>query len=539
MARAALKAVQKEVENLFGSSSPNEDTLELADRQTDELVIAFVGPVGSGVSTSAAILGDKLNKQFGYSVTTISVSKDIIANNSHIVSEEYDQNATGSERVATLQRIGTKLRSRVSNDYLSEKCVEKIAIDRARRGYKQVAGNRIPLPRRAAYIIDSLKHPGEYELLRDVYGDSLWLFGVFAPEDVRRDRLVSRGFNSEQIQTIFNIDEEEGVKHGQKVRDTIEMSDFFIRNDGANTSKLERVIGRYMDLVFGIEVSTPTRDEAAMYTAVSAASSSACLSRQVGAAIYSSAGDLLGKGSNDVPKKGGGLYCAEDGDIDNRCYKYGGKICHNDDRKKNLYQSVVTNLVADGHMKKPKDYSATVRSLKKTDIKGLIEYSRAVHAEMDAIISVARAGRGGIVGSTLYCTTFPCHSCARHIVASGISRVVYIEPYPKSLATVLHKDAISVRENDRDSHVVFLQYQGVAPKNMIRLFKQHSDRKNDGKAIERERGTSAPVSRSPLDGFATREQIVVHRLEAAEKKIVEAQGGAEGGKDENGSPAMS
>ncbi|MDN3612645.1 hypothetical protein QWZ16_23945 [Vibrio ostreicida] len=26
---------------------------------------------------------------------------------------------------------------------------------------------------------------------------------------------------------------------------------------------------------------------------------------------------------------------------------------------------------------------------------------------------------------------FPCHNCAKHIVASGIKRVVYVEPYPK------------------------------------------------------------------------------------------------------------
>jgi deoxycytidylate deaminase len=469
----------------------------------------------------------------------ISVSKDIIAKNAQIVGEQYDPNSMGSDRVADLQRIGSKLRNSMSNDYLAEKCVEKIAIDRAQKGYKEVAGNRIPLPRRKAYILDSLKHPGEYELLRDVYGDSLWLFGVFAPEEVRRDRLISKGFDGEQIQGIFNIDEEEGVKHGQKVRDTIEMFDFFIRNNGSNTSKLARVIERYLDLIFGIEVSTPTRDEAAMYTAVSAASSSACLSRQVGAAIYSATGELLGKGSNDVPKKGGGLYSVEDEDGDDRCYKYGGKNCHNDERKNYLYKSVVNGIVKDAHMKKPKDFEAVISTLKKTDIKGLIEYSRAVHAEMDAIISIARSGKSGILGSTLYCTTFPCHSCARHIVASAIARVVYIEPYPKSLATVLHKDAISVRESDKESHVVFLQYQGVAPKNMIRLFKQHGDRKSDGKAIERERRNSAPVSRSPLDGFATREQIVVHRVEAAEKKIVETQEGVEGGKDENGSSAMS
>jgi deoxycytidylate deaminase len=30
--------------------------------------------------------------------------------------------------------------------------------------------------------------------------------------------------------------------------------------------------------------------------------------------------------------------------------------------------------------------------------------------------------------------SFPCHMCARHIIATGLREVVYIEPYPKSVA---------------------------------------------------------------------------------------------------------
>ena len=47
--------------------------------------------------------------------------------------------------------------------------------------------------------------------------------------------------------------------------------------------------------------------------------------------------------------------------------------------------------------------------------------------------------------ATLYTTTFPCHNCAKHIIAAGIARVVYVEPYPKSKAMEFHGDAL-VRE---------------------------------------------------------------------------------------------
>ena len=73
----------------------------------------------------------------------------------------------------------------------------------------------------------------------------------------------------------------------------------------------------------------------------------------------------------------------------------------------------------------------------------LLEFSRAVHAEMDAVLS---AGREGIstIGTRLYVTTFPCHYCARHLVSAGVDEVQFIEPYPKSQALGLHADAIQL-----------------------------------------------------------------------------------------------
>ena len=95
---------------------------------------------------------------------------------------------------------------------------------------------------------------------------------------------------------------------------------------------------------------------------------------------------------------------------------------------------------------------------------------------------------------------------------------MYIEPYPKSLALTLHKDAISIRESDQSSHVLFLQYEGVAPKNIVRLFRAEGKRKADGRAIKRDPEEASPVSRTPLDGFSAREQIVTKRIEQVKAK---------------------
>jgi deoxycytidylate deaminase len=105
---------------------------------------------------------------------------------------------------------------------------------------------------------------------------------------------------------------------------------------------------------------------------------------------------------------------------------------------------------------------------------------------MDAILAVARAGEAGLIGATIYTTTYPCHNCAKHIVAAGIKRLVYLEPYEKSLARKLHNDAITDRPQVADS-VVFDAYSGVAPKRYNYFFAAKAPRKANGRYIDRDR----------------------------------------------------
>ena len=61
------------------------------------------------------------------------------------------------------------------------------------------------------------------------------------------------------------------------------------------------------------------------------------------------------------------------------------------------------------------------------------ELCYAIHAEQNAIIQAAKMGVA-IEGATIYCTHQPCAICAKMIVNSGISRVVYKHPYPDEFA---------------------------------------------------------------------------------------------------------
>lgn len=487
---------------------------KLKDRLTEELVIALVGPVGSGCSTSGSIIKNLLSKDYSYVVHYHKLSEYISAN------DHSTEPLNPAERIKHLQLEGDKLRDKYGYNYLSAKVIEDIAKKRDQEGLGQTAeGVSVAKKVRHVHIIDSIKHPEELQLLKSTYGEIFWTVGVFAPYDVRIQRLSFHGhLEPKQIHEIVQKDYSEEEDYGQKVSDVFHRSDFFIRNDGDNTSQLEKSINRFLEILFGCPVHTPTLDESSMYAAYAEAAKSACLSRAVGASIISEKGELIGLGRNDVPKYKGGLYIEDDLEHDHRCHAWQGKECHNDKKKNALYEQIYSKLKAAGLLSESASILNVEKELKGTDVKSLIEYSRAVHAEMDAITSIARTSKVGVMNGTLYSTTFPCHSCARHIVASGITTVYFIEPYPKSLAIELHSDAVSEKESDKDRKVLFLQYTGIAPKNILKLFSSGIRRKDKfGKVVPFNKQQASPVVMVSLDDYATHEKWVIAELEENEK----------------------
>ena len=74
------------------------------------------------------------------------------------------------------------------------------------------------------------------------------------------------------------------------------------------------------------------------------------------------------------------------------------------------------------------------------------EVCRAICAEQLAISEAARNGIE-IDGSTAYITTYPCHICAKLLVSSGISEIVYDKDYPDELSkNFLMEAGVTVRK---------------------------------------------------------------------------------------------
>jgi tRNA(Arg) A34 adenosine deaminase TadA len=126
-----------------------------------------------------------------------------------------------------------------------------------------------------------------------------------------------------------------------------------------------------------------------------------------------------------------------------------------------------------------------------------LEYGRILHAEMSALMDAARLGRS-VRDGILYCTTFPCHMCAKHIVASGVSKVIFLEPYPKSLASDLHADAIQVEGGDRGHYqefpaVKFEHFHGVSPRRYREIFERASRKDASGNFVKYVDGEPLPI----------------------------------------------
>lgn len=476
-------------------------TDRLRERESNEIVIAFAGPIGAGIQsvinkTRSCLL------EVGYSrVVPIKLSdflndcldKGIL---SPVASD--GEKSTRFSRYRRLQQAGRDFREGTQNmQILAEYAVQKIVLDREH--HLEKGGSERA---RVAYLIDQVKRPEEVELLRALYRNLFYLVGVTKPYKQRQKLLEEEGVFDTETEELMDIDRNEDGQGGQRLDKTLHLSDFFIRND----SSLDRreSIKRFVSLVHGDKSKTPDSLETGMYAAYAAGLRSACLSRQVGAAIANSTGEIIATGCNDVPAPFGGLYSASS-KYDHRCVHEDGGTCFNDREKRRLQESIggvirrrLSSTEASNLLDERWLTSLLDALYDETRLGSLIEFSRSVHAEMDAIVSLARTGGVGLAESTLYTTTFPCHSCARHIVAAGIREVYYIEPYEKSMAEVLHKDAISFEDprdlsaetnadNSENRLVKFLHFEGVAPRLFASVFRA------DGRK-EKRTGKFVPIS---------------------------------------------
>jgi deoxycytidylate deaminase len=365
-----------------------------------------------------------------------------------------------------------------------------------------------------AYVIRQIKRPQEVMLLREVYGRKFILVSAYGSEHDRKNILeekLRRSMNlgtkparisalaEELIQIVADEDEDQ---FGQHMRDAYHLADVFIA--GIEKGPMREKMSRFTNAFFGLNEIAPTKDEYGMYAAKSASLRSSDLSRQVGAAIFTGAGELLTQGCNEVPRAFGGTYW--DGEEpDYRDIKLG--FDPNDIMKGEVVRDLLERLLDAKLLKsasknpidlvkkllEPRGRSnrgAGAGCLRGAMVADLTEFGRVVHAEMSAICDAARNGVS-LKNATLFCTTFPCHNCTKHVIAAGIRKVVFMEPYPKSRAKELHQHEIEIEE-ESGTKVSFLPFLGISPYRYRDIFQKKS-RKSEGAAKQWYFGEPRPM----------------------------------------------
>jgi deoxycytidylate deaminase len=490
-----------------------------------ELVFGVAGPIGVGIDSICDSLSNALS--------AVRYKSELI----HLTREMMKYEPTAKPPEPTVRNFYTEIFHKIK--YANALCEEledagalaqvtlrAIAIRRA-----MLPGGKLQVPVPAtAYVVRQLKRPEEIALLRKVYGKNFMLISAYGPAEQRlrllEDRLRrslppstdSTEISSKAIELMSLDAEEAGNDYGQHLRETFHQGDVFI--DGLSKGEMDSQLTRFIQAFFGRTDIAPTKQEYGMYAAKSAALRSADLSRQVGAAIFTDDGELITQGCNEVPKAMGGTYW--DSEIpDYRDVRLGydpNDILKKDilrdlfDRlaKANLLSESAKSLGSVDDMVNQLTHKRTPRTKEKdgplatAQLMDVTEYGRVVHAEMCALCDAARLGRS-VKAAILYCTTFPCHNCTKHILAAGIKRVVYIEPYPKSKAKELHQNEIEI-EKETSGRVSFMPFIGISPHRYRDIFQKTIKRKRaDGSAKRWLLGSEKPIIENPTAAYVERE----------------------------------
>jgi cytidine deaminase len=438
----------------------------IGDRET---IVAIVAPVGGPVDGTVDTLISSFQAS-GYKAEPLRISTLIDTTVPALPDEE------GMNRARLLMNKGDRLRTRLDNDaacaYLAAQ-----AISRAR---KAVTGSTKKHRPRHVTILRSLKTPDEVKVLRQIYGERVIVVGVSSSEQqrlgeltrkLRKDGMSRSDAAGEASQLLQRDERDEATTHGQRMRDAYRLADAFL---AAKSTQDDQDATRLVNLLLGEPWITPSRTEQGMFHGWAAKFRSSAAGRQVGAAIVDELGEVIAVGCNDVPRPHGGQFWPEHTD-DRRDFRLGYDA--NDRGKFETAEEALRGLADAGWLDATKagldpanraslalEQGGPLDNSRLTD---LIEFGRIVHAEMAALMTAAREGRA-VKHSTIYTTTYPCHECARLIIAAGIVRVVYIDPYDKSLAGGLYEEMWDDSGHSDRVHVE--AFVGVSPRLFQRVF---------------------------------------------------------------------
>jgi deoxycytidylate deaminase len=491
--------------------------------RNQELVFGLVGPIGVQLDLVVNALQSAL-EAVGYQHEIVHVTDLMKSKKISILIDETSYSA----RYHSLINYANQYRKIAGNSAaLAARTILEI-----RRLRLAKSGNETSPALGTAYIVRQFKRPEEIELMRKVYGRKFIQVSVSGTVSERKkileEKIRTYTYASKknldiehEISLLIDKDFDQQDRFGQKISDVFHLGDVFVR--GIEQSEIEKTVRRFIDALFGHNGISPNKDEYGLYAASGAALRSIDLSRQVGAAIFTKNGEIISLGCNEVPKAHGGTYWSDQSNAF-RDFEIGHDKNHS--RKAEILYDFTLRLSTEkmlnsklSRMTQDQRYKvlAANKNIKSTQLMDIIEFGRMIHAEMSAISDAARLGRP-TKDATLFCTTFPCHICAKHIVSAGIERVVYLEPYPKSYAEQLHSDSITF-EPEEKSKVLFQPFIGVSPRRYRDIFEKKLRKdKDSGRAEKWYYGKPAPMIEDTSASYTENEKVAAPLLSGFSNK---------------------
>ena len=294
-------------------------------------------------------------------------------------------------------------------------------------------------PRRI--VIDALRSPADILYFREQYA-FFYLMSVSADEAVRNANLFKANLTLEQKKQIDSGEKKpKGGVYNEfakvHISRCLEMADIHLVNYGDKREQQEKIgsqILRYITLILHPGLVQPTPYERVMQVALSARASSGCLSRQVGAAVTNSHFSVMSIGWNDVPK--GQIPCSLRymadlvGHRDRRAFS---AFEHSEDFLK-LARQVLNNFREKSPIAPSVHHMYCFKDIYTTGTDRQTHnqvHTRAMHAEENAFMQLAKYGTGqSVVGGKLFTTASCCVLCAKKAYQLGIKEILYIDAYP-------------------------------------------------------------------------------------------------------------
>jgi deoxycytidylate deaminase len=300
------------------------------------------------------------------------------------------------------------------------------AIRRLIKAYRSAEGS-------TNFVIDAFRNPYEVEYFKRRYSE-FYLISINRAVSKRHQAL--NGLDPNSVKRLDKREKGQLIPEKQRknihdwvtsqnIDECAQKADYFIFNHYDEIGKPPRHLVYHLVRLISLTkypgLIPPTDDERSMQLAMVARQNSGCLSRHVGAVVTDEDGYILGVGWNDPPT--GQVPCS---------LRTADQLLTDSDegtfseyeRSKIFIEHIRSRRLGNQPFCFREELAVLERKPKKS------EFTRALHAEENALFQATRHGGEAVKGSILYTTDSPCPLCAKKAYQLGVKRIVYIEEYP-------------------------------------------------------------------------------------------------------------